>query len=105
MKIKVHMFAFSEDKSRIREVEIPAVSKNRSVNDILDLTFRYGQNDFIPLPMPSVSVGDVIEYKDKYHMVLPVGFKELTKVQFDNLAVPTSQFAHEESWKEELENA
>jgi hypothetical protein len=44
----------------------------------LDSVFKYGQNDFQPLKMRSVSVGDVIYFKDGHrYRVDNVGFSDL----------------------------
>lgn len=45
---------------------------------ILGEAFRLGQNDFQPLPMPSVSVGDVIVASGDRFRVEPFGFTRLT---------------------------
>lgn len=56
------MVAF-EDPIRVREVEISSeyLEKVEHTYDILELIFRFGQNDFQPQQCCSVSVGDVIE--------------------------------------------
>jgi len=97
------MLAFSEDKNRIREVTIPDTYED--TNKLLDLVFKFGQNDFQPQKIYSVSCGDVVEYKNKYYMVCSVGFKKITKEQFDNLTPPTSFLAFSDDLEKELENA
>ena len=86
MKIPVHMTAYSM-KSDIREVEIPdeEITPKTTIEKALALAFHYGQNDFQPLKHPSVSVGDVVELKGKFYMVLGVGWKELTESEFKGL--------------------
>lgn len=79
MIFKVHMLAFREGD--IRNVNVPDDELNQG-ND-LDRIFYHGQNDFQPLPLPSVSVGDVIEYKDGLHMVNSIGFQQITQQQFE----------------------
>lgn len=84
MKIPVHMSAYGM-KSDIRQVTIPDDELTEATNflpAVLELTFKYGQNDFQPLPHPSVSIGDVVEYNDQYFIVMPTGFKEITKKEF-----------------------
>jgi len=45
---------------------------------LLDSVFYYGQNDFQPKPIRSVSVGDVIKLPDgSLHRVLGAGFEAL----------------------------
>ena len=84
MKVKTHLLAFKEDK--IRMVEIP---DETGVSDILDQTFVYGQNDFQPQRMPSLSVGDVIELKDEYHLIRSVDFRKITSSEFESYkAIP-----------------
>lgn len=50
-----------------RQVEVPdaehAEAKKRGIEAVLDLVFQYGQNDFQPKRMPSVSVGDVVRVR------------------------------------------
>jgi hypothetical protein len=95
------MYAFANDKSMIRNVEIPDIEleKAKDVTDGLELVFHYGhhygQNDFQQKNYSSVSVGDVIEYfKGRYWMVMGCGFKELSKEEFDNLTPPTSDIGY-----------
>ena len=83
MIIPVHMFAFAQagDRSKVRPVNVPQgeAESARMIEDLLELVFRYGQNDFQPLRFPSVSVGDIAEINGRYHMVAPTGWIELTK--------------------------
>jgi hypothetical protein len=58
----------------VRVVEIPNVTL---AENLLDEVFKFGQNDFQPQPMPSVSVGDVIRIGDERWLVEPVGFSRL----------------------------
>ena len=81
--IEVEMHAFAN--GAIRRVEIPNDRASvtlrgvpfESTPKILGLTFEFGQNDFQPQDMPSVSVGDIIRVKGKRFAVLPIGFKEI----------------------------
>lgn len=79
MVVKVHLLAFKNGE--IRHVTIPD-EEVTSVERLLDLAFKYGQNDFQPQPLPSVSVGDVVEYEGQYHVVCPCGFAEMTREAF-----------------------
>lgn len=84
MKIEVEMHAFEDGK--IRVVDIPAdAAEGADAQDLLDLAFTYGQNDFQPQPICSVSVGDVIRLESKRYRVEPVGFVE---IDADGEAVP-----------------
>ena len=106
MKVPVHMFAFSHNRNTVRQVEIPDALLPKSVNalipedlpprikNILDLTFKYGQNDFQPQDIYSVSVGDVVEIDGTYFMVMPMDWKQLTKEEFDSLTPPTASYAY-----------
>ena len=77
MQVKVRMCAFCEGD--IRLVEIP-----EGTVPTPDSIFQYGQNDFQPHPtLPSVSVGDVIEWDGKLVCVSPVGFKEVTEEWYE----------------------
>lgn len=99
--VRVHMFAFSDDRSKIREVEIPQeeYESTHSVQEVLELVFRYGQNDFQPQSIYSVSVGDVAELNGHYYMVMSYGFQEISKEEFDSLTPPTSNYAYQNSIK------
>lgn len=98
MIVPVHMFAFADegDRSKIREVEIPdEKAKFAKIYELLELVFKYGQNDFQPKPFPSVSVGDVAEINGEYYMVMRIGWKQITKKQFDTLQPPTGLYEME----------
>lgn len=86
MEVPVYMTAYGT-KNEIRIVEIPdnEITPKSTISDALALTFKYGQNDFQPRQHPSVSVGDVVYLKNRYFMVLGVGWKELTEVEFKGL--------------------
>lgn len=84
MQFKVHMLAFG-NPGEIRIVDVP---ENRfimedyhnnivSLDECLQIIFRYGQNDFQPKKHPSVSVGDVIEFNNKKYRVDMIGFSEV----------------------------
>ena len=82
MDIQVHMLAFGTS-GEIRIVNLPDCDLPQPLNEILDLVFHYGQNDFQPKEHCSVSVGDVIEYNDTYFRVARMGFKVLSKEEFE----------------------
>ena len=84
MIVKVHMLAFC-DKETTRDVTIPYEADERELEDVLDSTFKYGQNDFQPQNLPSVSVGDVVEYNGEYHDVKGIGFEKITPEEFEGL--------------------
>ena len=78
MKFKIYLIAFGNGK--IRTVEVPqkiAEEFCTTSEQMLELIFEYGQNDFQPQPLPSVSVGDVIELEKKFYMVKSIGFEKI----------------------------
>jgi hypothetical protein len=85
MNFKVHMLAFMT-KGTVRNVEVPD-EELVGGESVLDLVYKYGQNDFAvnDQHLPSVSVGDVIEISGEYHMVRPTGFLRISQTEFDNL--------------------
>jgi hypothetical protein len=92
MEVKVHMVAFSEHDS-IRTVTLPEEhTVGKSSQDLLDLVFHYGQNDFSPSDEHySVSVGDVIELEG-FYLVLSIGFKKISEGEFEEyLKTPFQQ--------------
>lgn len=62
-----------------RKVTIPGeeVGDPDNIENILDLVFRYGQNEHQPQTVPSVSVGDIIHYQGRRWRIEMVGFQEL----------------------------
>jgi hypothetical protein len=86
MKIRVIMLAF-HGPDTIREVDVPdseitfAVNRGETreerLQSVLSLVYHYGQNDNQPMPMPSVSMGDVIRYACGLYVVQANGFAEL----------------------------
>lgn len=72
----------TEEQTLFREVNVPdkELESAKSVEEKLELIFRYGQNDFQPIEFsPSVSVGDQILYDNKRYLVKFTGFEKLTK--------------------------
>ncbi len=83
MKIPVHMLAFGN--GAIRLVDVPDTElTSSSLRMILERVFYWGQNDFQPLPFPSVSIGDVVEYDGTFHQVGNIGFTVLTTEEFED---------------------
>jgi len=79
MIVEVEMLAFGEP-GEIRKVHVPE-STDGEVERVLDLVFKWGQNDFQPQRHPSVSAGDVIRYGGEAWLVAWVGFKKITEEQ------------------------
>jgi len=86
MKVPVHLTAYS-NKNDIREVIIPdeECSKGMPKVQLLDLVFKYGQNNFQPQMHLSVSVGDVIELNHEYWFVQGLGFKKLSERDYRHM--------------------
>jgi len=84
MQFKVQMLAFG-NPGEIRIVDVPEKKFLMedypwglvSLEECLQIIFRYGQNDFQPRKHPSVSVGDVIEFNNKNYRVDMIGFSEV----------------------------
>ena len=88
--VQVEMLAFGE-KGLFREVEIPTSYPHQgNTEEILEATFRFGQNDFQPIAdRASVSVGDVIWLDVEKWLVKMAGFKKLDEasyIGYSNLA-------------------
>jgi len=83
MQITVYLLAFGE-KTPVpaRIVDIPnniqGAGDEPTNEELLESVYFYGQNDFQPKPIRSVSCGDVIELPDgSLHKVLGAGFESL----------------------------
>jgi len=86
MKLHAYMLAFhriADDgfTPRLREIEIPEeeIPKDWVHADLANLAYKYGQNDFQPRQLPSVSVGDVIVLPGAMVRVSSFGFEFLPK--------------------------
>ena len=81
---QVHMLAFCEHD--VRHVVVPRAELRQAEDEeaILDLVYKYGQNDFAIYEqrMPSVSMGDVIDLNGALYRVESVGFKKMTLAEF-----------------------
>lgn len=75
MIIEVEMLAFGNGE--IREVEVPDGEVTSDVDQMLELVFHYGQNDFQPKNHPSVSVGDVVRLNNERYAVAGLGFRKV----------------------------
>ena len=85
MLVQVKLFRFGNGKSRT--VQIPSI--NGSKTEILNEVFHYGQNDFQPQDLPSVSVGDVILIGGEKHLVKGFGFEPISDEDFNTLEKAT----------------
>ncbi len=70
-----------------RTVEIPEdeVNEETTLEETLDLVYRYGQNEFQPRDYPSVSSGDVIVVNQEFYIVESFGFKKIPETLFMKL--------------------
>lgn len=74
MDVRVFLLAFKP--GTVRTVRIPDTTPE---SQLLETVFYYGQNDVQPQPMPSVSMGDIIEHPltKALHRVAMMGFQNL----------------------------
>lgn len=71
--VELNMFK----QGMIRAVRVPEGELSLNTQDNLEKIFKYGQNDFQPMKLPSVSMGDVIRYNGKRYLILAIGYREL----------------------------
>jgi len=91
MIVNVKMLAFG-DQNTIRQVVIPDSLADKPIEQQLEQVWYWGQNENIALPLPSVSVGDVVVLHNRYFLAKPVGFEELlTEDQLEEYANKTQQ--------------
>jgi hypothetical protein len=86
-KFEVELNMFLPGTIRVVTVPRSAIRehiKNKQTFEILEKVFYYGQNDFQPQELPSVSAGDVIRFKDERFMVLSLGFRKLKENEYIN---------------------
>lgn len=82
---EVKLLGLGDDGSQSRSVDVPMdkVALLHHVSDLLEEIFYFGQNDFQPKPIRSVSVGDVafLPNGEKW-LVLGAGWKKLTPEEY-----------------------
>ena len=90
MTFRVHMLGLFK-QGTIKKVYVPenAFDSCKYKHQILEKIWYYGQNDLDPRKsyknLPSVGLGDVIEYEDEYYDVLPQCFYKFKKEDFNKL--------------------
>lgn len=107
MIVDVELWAFGEGE--VRQVEIPDVlvkdlaDKPAMLHTVLGAVFRYGQNDYDPQQLPSVSVGDVINIYGGKYMIKSVGFHSMSKSEYESyIRLPrVKRIFHTMAWKTE----
>ena len=82
MIFNVELLAFGRP-NEIRSVEVPDNLLTNNTESDLELVFHFGQNDFQQMEMPSVSVGDIIDYKKQKFVVTGIGFKLMSEQEYD----------------------
>jgi len=75
----------SYDEPRNRQVVVPDNELNGIAEHDLEKIFFYGQNDFQPQQVYSVSVGDVAQYGGELYMVVAMGFHKITEEQYNEM--------------------
>ena len=83
-EVEMHAFApkkYITDKTgqEVAWVRIRTVTLPLDVEPRLGAIFQYGQNDFQPKNLPSVSVGDIIRFQGERWVVMPVGFQKVSQ--------------------------
>jgi len=66
MQVKVLMLAF-EREGVVRLVDVPDDEITDDPMEVMERVFYWGQNDFQPQNICSVSMGDIAEYQGKYY--------------------------------------
>jgi hypothetical protein len=77
VRVEVEMHAFGKHYTPDGSVPTRIVELPAGEPITLDSVFKYGQNDFQPRELPSVSVGDIIRLNGKRFVVMPMGFTEV----------------------------
>lgn len=81
MQFTVYLLAFGDTvpiPERIVDVPSDEIPEGTTQDEILERVFFYGQNDFQPKPIRSVSVGDVVKLHDgSLHRVRGAGWESL----------------------------
>ena len=90
MKVTVELFAFGQpgETRRVTAPQLP--TKYPTVESLppeglkyfLNIIFQFGQNDFDPQPLPSVSAGDVILLSIGKFLVCSTGFYRFTEEEY-----------------------
>lgn len=82
MNFCVEMLVFGRP-NEIRTVDVPDNLLTDNTENDLELVFQYGQNDFQKTNQPSVSIGDVINYKNQKFVVAGIGFKLMSEQEYE----------------------
>jgi hypothetical protein len=79
--VKVELWALMS--GAIREVKLPDMPDDASVEDILDATWHWGQNDFQAVKdRCSVSMGDVVLLDNERYIVAMMGFHKMSDDEY-----------------------
>jgi len=94
MKIQVFMWAFENGKVRVVTVPANILATDEDgaalpVEQLLELVFKYGQNDFQPQQICSVSIGDVALVGNEFWCCDPVGWNRMSVAEYGSyVALP-----------------
>lgn len=80
-QFRVRMMSY--EKPQVRLVSVPDDELTGESAHDLERIFYYGQNDFQPQKVYSVSVGDVVEYMGELHVVCAMGFRRITDAEYE----------------------
>jgi hypothetical protein len=102
MIIEVEMLAFG-NPGEVRPVEIPNQDVSLPVNELLEVVFYWGQNDFQPQQHPSVSAGDVVRIGDDRYLCRGVGWKKLEQAEYENISTAKAR-GDVDAWLQTITN-
>lgn len=88
----VELLAFGKP-NEFRPVQLSDKYDDYDGEDILDLIFHWGQNDFQPIPGKySVSVGDVAHIGEDKYLCMPIGWRKLSILEYNDFrALPINE--------------
>lgn len=77
MKVTTGLYAFVDD-SRIVDVPDAEWNDAKTTAERLELVYHYGQNDFQPQGVPSLTAGDVVIVDGDIWIIAMIGFHKLS---------------------------
>ena len=82
MIYEVELLAFGQP-GEIRRVDAPSdqLDAGASTEQVLEIIFQYGQNEYQPKRQPSVSVGDIVRLEDRW-LCCGLGWRKLTPAEY-----------------------
>ena len=82
VKIRPVQIPDSETIRSAKIADVEQLCESEKLAVILESVFRFGQNDFQPLPFRSVSVGDVVSLEGRLFIVEMAGFREIDRTEY-----------------------